>query len=180
MAQSTKKKRVLMITAASVVGLASAILIYANWPMTPLPAGTRADSVLVLKNERKLILLRNNQTIKEYTVALGGEPQGKKTREGDEKTPEGRYQLDYRNPKSQAHLSLHISYPDQNDLADARLKGVRPGGAIMIHGLPNGYGYLGRLHRMVDWTNGCIGVTNQEIEEIWRSVSDGTPIEIRP
>jgi murein L,D-transpeptidase YafK len=166
--------------AVSAAGLAGALFLYANWPITPLPAGTKADSVLVLKKERRLILMRNAREIKEYSIVLGGEPEGKKTREGDQRTPEGRYILDYRNPRSQAHLSLHISYPNENDIVEARARGVRPGGAIMIHGIHQGYGYFGRLHRLIDWTDGCVGVTNDEIEEIWRCVPDGTPIEIRP
>ena len=173
-------KRVSVKISLLLTGFVGIALVYANWPMTPLPAGTKADSVIVLKSERKLLLLQNNRKIKEYEIALGGEPRGKKTREGDERTPEGNYILDYRNPRSQAHLSLHISYPDPNDIAVARAKGVNPGGAIMIHGIRNGLGYMGRLHRLVDWTDGCVGVTNPEMEEIWRCVPDGTPILIRP
>jgi murein L,D-transpeptidase YafK len=173
-------KRKLLLVICVVAGLAGIIFIYANWPMATLPLGAKADSVLVLKGERKLILLQNNQKIKEYTISLGSNPTGKKVMEGDERTPEGLYKLDYRNPNSIAHLSIHISYPDQNDLSHARAKGVSPGGAVMIHGLPNWLGYFGRLHRLWDWTDGCIGVTNPEMEEIWRCVPDGAPIEIRP
>jgi murein L,D-transpeptidase YafK len=173
-------KRKLLSVMGVIVGVVGVIFTYANWPMTRLPAGTKADSVLVLKGERKLILLRDNQRIKEYSIALGGDPIGKKIREGDERTPEGRYKLDYRNQDSIAHLSIRISYPDRNDIAQARAKGVSPGGALMIHGLPNGYGYFGRLHRLMDWTDGCIGVTNPEMEEIWRCVPEDAPIEIRP
>ena len=169
------------LSAISIIaGLFGVIFIYANWPIRSLPAGTKADSVLVLKRERKLILLRNNQQIKEYSIALGGNPTGKKIMEGDERTPEGHYKLDYRNQNSIAHLSIRISYPDQNDVARARAKGVSPGGAVMVHGIRNGYGYLGRLHRLIDWTDGCVGVTNLEMEEIWRCVPEGAPIEIRP
>jgi len=161
-------------------GFAGVIIVYANWPMATLPLGAKADSVLVLKGKRKLILLRDNQKVKEYPIALGANPTGKKIMEGDERTPEGHYKLDHRNPNSIAHLSIHISYPDQNDISQARAKGVSPGGAVMIHGLPKGFGYLGRLHRLSDWTDGSIGVTNQEMEEIWRGVPEGAPIEIRP
>jgi murein L,D-transpeptidase YafK len=173
-------KRKLLSAISVIAGFVGVIFIYANWPIRSLPAGAKADSVLVLKRERKLILLRNNQHIKEYSIALGGDPTGKKIKEGDERTPEGRYKLDYRNRNSVAHLSIHISYPDQNDVAQARAKGVSPGGAVMIHGLPNGYGFFGRLHRLIDWTDGCVGVSNPEIEEIWRCVPEGAPIEIRP
>jgi len=173
-------KRKLLSVTGIIVGFVSVISIYANWPMATLPLGAKADSVLVLKGERKLILLRSNKKIKEYSIALGGNPTGKKIMEGDERTPEGSYKLDHRNPNSIAHLSIHISYPDQNDISQARAKGVSPGGAVMIHGLPKGFGYLGRLHRLLDWTDGCIGVTNPEIEEIWRCAPEGAPIEIRP
>ena len=103
---------------------------------------------------------------------------GHKQSEGDERTPEGRYIIDWRNPRSIAHLSLHISYPDEEDVAAAREAGRAPGGNIMIHGLPNGWGALGPLHRVLDWTDGCIAVTNEEMREIWSKVPDGTPIEI--
>src|SRR5215813_3613716 len=173
-----KRKRLSAI--GIIAGFVVVIFIYANWPIRSLPAGAKVDSVLVLKGERKLILLRNNQKVKEYTIALGGNPVGKKVKEGDERTPEGKYKLDFRNSNSVAHLSIHVSYPDQNDVAQARAKGVSPGGAIMVHGLLNGFGYFGRLHRLINWTDGCIGVTNPEIEEIWRCVPEGAPIEIRP
>lgn len=138
------------------------------------------DSVVVLKGERILYLLSGGRRVREYRIALGRNPIGHKQQEGDGRTPEGRYLIDYRNPKSRYHLSLHISYPSREDEREARNKGVSPGGDIMIHGLPNGLGYIGKLHRMRDWTDGCIAVTNEEMAEIWRLVRIGTPIEIRP
>jgi murein L,D-transpeptidase YafK len=90
------------------------------------------------------------------------------------------YVIDYRNPKSQFHRALHVSYPNAADRATARKRGVRPGGLIMIHGLGKQYGWIGSAHTAKDWTLGCIAVTNYEIEEIWNLVSDGTPVEIRP
>jgi murein L,D-transpeptidase YafK len=110
---------------------------------------------------------------------LGGHPVGNKIQEGDERTPEGNYLIDWRNQKSIAHLSLHISYPNQADISQAKALGVSPGGNIMIHGILNGWGWLGRLHSYWDWTNGCIAVTNAEMREIWSLVPDGTPITIR-
>ncbi len=145
-----------------------------------LPANARADRVLVLKKERKLLLIANGKTLKTYGVALGGSPNGPKTREGDHKTPEGMYFLDRRNPKSRFYRSIHVSYPDAKDRARAQQLGVPPGGDIMIHGLPNGYRWVGNAHRLHDWTDGCIAVTDKEMDEIWRAVPDGTPIEIRP
>jgi len=146
----------------------------------PLPRDARADNVVVDKRARTLTLLRGGQPLKTYAVSLGASPAGHKVQEGDERTPEGRYVLDYRNPRSAAHRSLHVSYPDSADAARARARGVPPGGMIMVHGITNGLGWMGRLHRLVDWTDGCIAVTNGEMDEIWRAVPDGTPIEIRP
>ena len=139
-----------------------------------------ADRVLVLKKDRTLQLLSQGKVIKTYKVALGGDPVGPKTRQGDHKTPEGVYVLDRRNAHSQFYKSIHISYPSQRDRADARKQGVSPGGDVFVHGLPNGYGAVGAAHRLKDWTDGCIAVTDEEIDEIWQSVPDGTPIEIRP
>jgi murein L,D-transpeptidase YafK len=139
-----------------------------------------ADRVVVLKKERTLQLLKQGNVIKTYKVALGGDPFGPKARQGDHKTPEGIYILDSRNAHSQFYKSIHISYPSARDRAAARQKGVSPGGDVFVHGLPNGYGLVGASHRLKDWTDGCIAVTNQEMDEIWGAVVDGTPIEIRP
>ncbi len=146
------------------------------------PAATplHADRVVVLKKERTLELLTQGKVIKTYKVALGADPIGPKTRQGDHKTPEGFYVLDSRNPHSQFYKSIHISYPNARDRAAARLKDVSPGGDVFVHGLPKGYGWVGASHRLKDWTDGCVAVTNEEIDEIWQSVPDGTPIEIRP
>jgi murein L,D-transpeptidase YafK len=139
-----------------------------------------ADRVVVLKRERTLQLLSAGKVIKSYKVALGGDAVGPKTRQGDHKTPEGMYVLDSRNAHSQFYKSIHISYPSAKDRAVARQKGVSPGGDVFVHGLPNGYGWMGESHWLKDWTDGCIALTNQEIDEIWTAVADGTPIEIRP
>lgn len=105
---------------------------------------------------------------------------GAKTQQGDHKTPEGLYVLDSRNAHSQFYKSIHISYPNAHDRAAARAKGASPGGDVFVHGLPNGYRMVGAAHRLKDWTDGCIAVTDEEIDEIWAAVPDGTPIEIRP
>jgi len=138
-----------------------------------------ADKILVLKGERKLILLKNGEQIREYNIALGISPIGRKERQGDGRTPEGIYRIDCRNPKSKFYMALHISYPKKEDVERARAMGVSPGGEIMIHGLGDRFAYLGPSHRVVDWTKGCIAVTNEEIEEIWRAVPDGVIVEIR-
>jgi murein L,D-transpeptidase YafK len=147
---------------------------------TAAPANLHADRVVVLKKERTLQLLRQGKVIKTYNIALGGDPVGLKTRQGDHRTPEGVYVLDFRNAHSQFYKSIHISYPSERDRAQARKKGVSPGGDVFVHGLPKGYGFLGASHRLHDWTDGCVAVTNEEIDEIWLAVADGTPIEIRP
>lgn len=147
---------------------------------TPLPPHSVADRILVEKKARRLTLFYQDQPLKSYQIALGRQPEGPKRFEGDNKTPEGRYTIDWRNPNSKFHRSLHISYPNPADQAFAAQKRRSAGGDIMIHGLPNGWGALGPLHLRRDWTAGCIAVTNSEIEEIWRVTPDGVPIEIRP
>ena len=139
---------------------------------------TQATRILIDKSDRNLTLLRDDQVIMSVPVSLGAVPQGHKVQEGDERTPVGTYQIDWRNQNSVAHLSLHISYPNAADTANAAKLGVSAGGNIMIHGIANGWGFLGKLHRKWDWTNGCIAVTNEEMQKIWSLVPDGTPIEI--
>lgn len=140
----------------------------------------KADQVIVAKSARTLTLLEHGKVLRTYKVALGGTPVGAKEQQGDHKTPEGHYVLDRRNPKSRFYKSIHVSYPNDQDEKRAAQRGVSPGGDIMVHGLPNGFGWLGATHRNMDWTDGCIAVTNAEMDEIWELVADGTPIEIRP
>lgn len=148
--------------------------------ISPLYALPRADRIIVHKKEHTMELMHAGKVIKTYKIALGRTPVGPKQREGDFRTPEDVYVIDSRNAKSQYHRSLHISYPNASDRERARKLHVSPGGDVMIHGLPNGYGYLGAAHRRWDWTYGCIAVTNEEIDEIWSLVDNGTPIEILP
>lgn len=136
--------------------------------------------MLVRKSARRLELYHGTQLLRAYSIALGRNPLGHKREEGDGRTPEGRYVLDYRNPRSSYRKALHVSYPSPADALAARSRGVSPGGLIMLHGVRNGLGFVGRLHRLFDWTDGCIAVTDAEIDEIWRSVPDGTPIDIEP
>lgn len=143
----------------------------------PMPLA-EADFVLVDKSDRTLTLYRNGQVLKEYGgLQFGAAPLGHKRFEGDERTPEGRYTIDTRNPQSAYHLSLRISYPNEADRAHAAALGRSPGGDIFIHGQPNGLPF-GRVPG--DWTDGCIALSNTEMEELWLAVADGTPIEIRP
>ena len=139
-----------------------------------------ADKILIEKKERRLTLISKDKVLKTYEIALGGNPHGPKERQGDNKTPEGTYVIDSRNKNSPYHLSLHISYPNEKDKKRAERLGVLPGGDIMIHGIKNGLGWIDRLHTRFDWTEGCIAVTDKEIEEIDKLVPDGTAVEIRP
>jgi len=127
-----------------------------------------------------LMLISQGEVLKTYKIALGGNPIGPKERQGDNKTPEGTYVIDGRNGDSRFYLSLHISYPNERDKNRAKELGVSPGGDIMIHGIKNGSSWVGDGHAKVDWTNGCIAVTNEEITEIARLTPNGTIVEIRP
>ena len=140
----------------------------------------QADSILILKKAHLLELLANGKVIRTYHVALGKGGLAPKRTEGDARTPEGHYTIDMRNAQSHYHKALHISYPNANDRRLATALGAQPGGAIMIHGLPNGMGAIGSKHLLYDWTLGCVAVTDQEIDEIWKLVPTGTPVEIRP
>ena len=158
----------------------AAILGVANVHSHSLPSDVTADRVLVEKTARRLTLLRHGVPLKRYRVALGRQPVGDKGRQGDNRTPEGVFVIDGRKSDSAFHRALHVSYPDPTHVAHANQLGVDPGGDIMIHGLRNGLGWVGSLHRLFDWTAGCMALTNSEIEEVWRAVPDGTPVEIRP
>lgn len=160
--------------------LAAVAYVYMHHNWNALPANAAIDRIVIEKAERKLSIFREGELIKTYRIALGQNPVGAKEQEGDMKTPEGVYKIDYRNPNSDYHLALHVSYPSDEDNARAAARGVNAGFDIMIHGLPNGKGWMGAAHRQIDWTAGCIAVTDEEIEELWRVVPDGTTVEIRP
>lgn len=163
------------------ISIITAIMLAAVMLAVPASAKVdQADSVVVIKSKRVLMLMQNGEILKSYRIALGGNPAGHKMKAGDKKTPEGSYVIDSRNPNSSFHLSLRISYPSRADVQRAEDLGVSPGGSIMIHGLKPQFAHLGKLHREKDWTEGCIAVTDKEIEEIWRLVPDGTPIVIKP
>ena len=174
------------------VGAASALLVSSD---STRPAGTpnsrpavgrtsavrvSADSIVVDKTARTMTLYNRGAPVRIYFVALGQSPIGDKIKQGDNRTPEGKFRIEGRNPQSRFHLALRISYPTLAHETRARSMGVAPGGDIMIHGLAKEYASLGSLHRFQDWTNGCIAVTNEEIEEIWDAITDGTVIEIKP
>ncbi|HLW36303.1 MAG TPA: L,D-transpeptidase family protein [Chthoniobacterales bacterium] len=160
--------------------LAGAIYLCAHHVWNPLPVGTTIDGITVEKSERRLSVWKEGQKLKSYRVALGRNPVGAKEEEGDMKTPEGFYKIDSRNPHSDYHLALHVSYPSEEDTARAAERKANAGFDIMIHGIRNGAGWIGAFHRLHDWTAGCIALTDEEIEELWRVTPDGTPIQIRP
>lgn len=148
-------------------------------PLSCLADERVIDYVLVKKAERIMQLLSSGEVIKQYRIALGANPKGHKLQEGDERTPEGTYVLDYKNENSSFFKSIHISYPNQSDTDNAESKGVNPGGMIMIHGQRNGFDWLSKVTQKYDWTDGCIAVTNSEMKEIWELVAVGTLIEIQ-
>ena len=150
-----------------------------SFPLHAL-AADKADGVLVKKSERKLYLKSGAKILKAYPVVFGANPAGHKQQEGDERTPEGRYLLDWKKSDSAFYKAIHISYPNEKDKKSAKERGVSPGGAIMIHGQPNGSGWLAFIMQRFDWTDGCIAVTNEAMDEIWEAVPEGTPIEILP
>jgi murein L,D-transpeptidase YafK len=172
--------RRVVLTLIGIAVLAIVTYAYAHHVRNPLPRTTRIDRIVVEKAARRLSILADGKKLKSYRVALGRKPAGPKEQEGDMKTPEGVYMVDSRNAQSDFHLALHISYPSDVDRARAAERGVPAGFDIMIHGIRNGLGWIGALHRSNDWTAGCIAVTDEEIEELWRVTPDGTPVEIRP
>jgi murein L,D-transpeptidase YafK len=150
-----------------------------NSAQKKIQSNEHADQILVVKSAHTLSLLANGKVLKTYRIALGKGSGAPKQHEGDHETPEGFYTIDSRNSHSRFHRALHISYPNADDRSHALAEGTNPGGQIMIHGIQNGLGWIGPLHRGVDWTDGCIAVTDSEMDEIWNMVSVGTTIDIR-
>jgi murein L,D-transpeptidase YafK len=172
-----------MLTAVSLPALAN-VPIAASDPIVSGPTHgggpmALADSIVIEKRAHRLTLYHMGRPMRTYLVALGADPDKDKLGAGDRRTPEGLFFIERRNPYSQYHLSLQISYPDASHRARAEALGVSPGGNIMIHGLPNGKGSTGAFHRTVDWTNGCVALTDEEMDEIWSVVPIGTPVLIR-
>jgi murein L,D-transpeptidase YafK len=172
--------RKILVLFASIVVLLAGVYVYAHHNWNPLSKDTTIDRILVEKAARRLSIFAGDKRLKSYRVALGHNPVGPKEQEGDMKTPEGLYKIDSRNPQSAFHLALHLSYPSEEETARAAERGLSAGFDIMVHGIQNGGGWIGAFHRWHDWTAGCIALTDEEIEELWRVTPDGTPIEIRP
>lgn len=155
-------------------------IVYYFLPEEKLPNGVGVDRLVVIKSKRIMEAYSNGKLMKVYKIALGGNPIGDKQVKGDEKTPEGTYRINAKNPNSGYHKNLGISYPNKQDKKEANQLGVDPGGDIKIHSLRNGRGFIGKFHRLTDWTAGCIAVTDQEMDELYEAVAVGTSIEIRP
>ena len=156
--------------------VASVLFVYSG----VLHSKQKADAVLVVKSESRLYLLRNERPFASFHVTFGGNPKGHKQQLGDQRTPEGKYTLGYKNANSAFYKSIHISYPNAEDRARASKRGVSPGGEIMIHGQPNGWGSFGWAIQLFNWTDGCIALTDRDMDRVWAAVETGTPIEIRP
>lgn len=150
------------------------------WPDTQLHEGLKVDKLVVYKSKREMYAFANNILVKKYKIALGGNPKGHKQFEGDNKTPEGIYYINDRNPNSDYHKNLGVSYPNEKDILFAQKQNKAAGGDIKVHGLPNGIGFIGKFHRFTDWTAGCIAITNSEIDELYQAVIPNAIIEIRP
>jgi murein L,D-transpeptidase YafK len=165
--------------AAVLVGLCAGLAACAK-PVAAPPVQGSADRILIEKSAHRMTLFSGERRLATYRVSLGGGGLAAKTHEGDRRTPEGRYRITGRNARSAYHRSLRIGYPRPDQASAARKAGVDPGGDIMIHGLPNGRGHLARLYKGRDWTDGCIAVTNDEMNDVWRWVRDGASVSITP
>ena len=163
-----------------VLGICLLVAIFLTLPAVNGLGAQKADSVLVIKSKNRLYLMSKGERIASFHVTFGQNPKGHKIKRGDERTPEGHYILDYKNPNSKFHKSIHISYPNAIDRANAKHLGVSPGGDIMIHGQTNGWGWASPIVQFFPWTDGCIALSNMGMDQVWEAVDPGTPIEIRP
>lgn len=156
------------------------VVLYSVYPHQTLPQGTKIDKIDVFKSQREMHVYSQGKLVKTYPISLGRQPTGSKQCQGDQKTPEGLYNINDKNPNSICYKNLGISYPNNKDLNNEESTCPYKGGDIKIHGISNGYGFLGRFQRWTDWTDGCIAVTNEEMEELYRAVNVGATIEIHP
>jgi murein L,D-transpeptidase YafK len=164
----------------SIFVIAIAMIIYYVYPEKKLPSGVTIDKMVVFKSKRELLVYSKGRLVKTYTISLAKNPVGHKQYEGDYRTPEGYYTINSKNPKSVCYKNLGISYPDKEDISAAKNLGKTPGGNIKIHGILNGFGFIGKFHRWGAWTAGCIALTNEEMDELYYHTPVGTPIEIKP
>ncbi len=163
--------------ALTAIGL---LLVYYFIPQKGLPPDLKIEKLVVIKNKRIMEAYANGQVIKTYKISLGRNPLGDKEFEGDKRTPEGNYTINDKNSMSGYHKNLGVSYPNSEDIIEARRENLKPGGEIKIHGIRNGIGFIGKFHRLMDWTAGCIAVTDTEVDELFNNVAIGTPIIIKP
>jgi murein L,D-transpeptidase YafK len=170
------KRSIVIILLLLIVGLT----FYYFFPESKLPANASIDKMVVLKSRKQLLVYSGGKLVKTYSISLGFCPVGKKEFEHDGKTPEGLYFINAKNPQSVCYKNLGISYPNKADILNAQNKGKAPGGDIKIHGLSNGRGFIGKFHRWLNWTDGCIGLTDAEVDELYNHTPVGTPIEIKP
>lgn len=140
----------------------------------------KIDLVVVTKSKAKMVLMRNGKVMRQYRIAMGDRPKGHKLKEGDQRTPEGRYILDYKKSDSAYYRAIHISYPNDEDKLRAKALGISPGGQIMIHGQNPNSSLTPEEAQKFNWTDGCIAITNRQMDELWGSIEPGTPIEIWP
>jgi len=171
------KNRLLIISILAIATVGSYKFLYSN---NPIDKSIKIDKIIVEKSKRELQVYSNNKLIKTYKISLGRNSVGKKEFEGDNKTPEGEYVINDKNSNSKYHKNLGISYPNKQDMENAKRLGKNPGGQIKIHGIKNGLGWIGKLHLLKDWTAGCIAVSNKEIDELYDIIKVGTPIVIKP
>jgi len=162
------------------VSIIVVLTIYYFIPDNTLPPNVKIDKLVVTKSKRIMVAYSNGEVIKIYTISLGRNPLGDKEFEGDKRTPEGSYTINHKNLNSGYHKNLGVSYPNKDDIKDANNKGLKPGGEIKIHGIRNGIGFIGKFHRLFDWTAGCIALTDKEVDELYEHVGIGTPIIINP
>lgn len=172
--------KIKLIILTLIFGIIGFGLIFDFKPFKPLDKSVSIDKIIVIKHKRRLDLISNNQIVKSYKISLGRVPKGHKEFEGDKKTPEGLYFINDKNPNSGYYKNLGISYPNEQDIERAKTINKRPGGLIKIHGIKNGFGWIGSFHLLFDWTLGCIAMTDKEIDELYENVKIGTPIEIKP
>jgi murein L,D-transpeptidase YafK len=170
-------KRFIVIALIILVAIS---FLYYLFPEDTLPPHVKIDKLVVLKSKRRMEAYSKGEVIKIYKISLGRSPIGDKEVEGDKKTPEGAYFINGKNSESGYYKNLGISYPNREDIEQARMKKINPGGEIKIHGIRNGFGFIGKFQRWLDWTAGCVALTNEEVDEIYQAVEVGTPITILP
>ncbi len=163
-----------------VIGLLIAVQFYYFLPEKKIAADAVIDRIMVFKSDKRMEVCSGDQLLKTYSISIGKNSKGDKEYEGDKRTPEGTYIINDKNPNSGYHKNLGISYPNESDKKEAKQNGVSPGGEIKIHGIRDGLGFIGKFHRFMNWTAGCIALTNDEVDELYQHVPLGTPITISP